>query len=117
MMNIVPRMNFIAQIEKSTTKADAWKHFKPAWIRAQYDMPFVLWMPIGEYALTYGLQVSNARDAKFLYERIKELYPQNDMYFSWGKIFFEGIRVVCPSEFLKPEGDIFFTLPIIAEQG
>ncbi len=109
-INIVPKMNLqLAQMEKvTTTKTNAWKHFKPALDTGPNIIcPSYYGCSSVEYALTYGLQVNNARDAKFLYERIKELYPQNDMYFSWGKIFFEGIRVVYPSEFLKPEGDYF----------
>jgi len=54
-----------------------------------------------EYALTCGIHESG-RYSNYLTFNFNELFPETYIYLPWGKVFYQGNRVIQPSGFIDP---------------
>jgi hypothetical protein len=57
-----------------------------------------------EYALTCGIHVSG-KYSSYLTGNLNELYPLSYLYLPWGKVFYQGNRILNPSDFIKPDAN------------
>lgn len=69
-----------------------------------------------EYALTFGIHESG-KYSQYLTDQLKEVYPSTLLYYPWGKVFYEGNKVIQPETFINPGIDYTLYVADFKQEG
>ena len=111
-INIAPRSKkqLDGLLERNRVKAEAYNKFEP-YLRhtPKIVCPYYYGCSSVEYALLFGLHESG-RYGMELTARVAKHYPSTLFYLHWGDVFYDGVYVVEPQSYLRP--DTVYTLYI-----